>query len=351
MESITLDDFRAWNDQLAALLQAGIPLDIGLDASDNEFADTLKTINATIARRVNRGETLAEALEDDDRAVPSAYRSLVQLGLRSGDLNAGLDGSTRIAESADTACYTLHSAFIYPLILCGFAFVGAVVFCRYFVPSLAGIYSSLRLPPGPGLQVLETLRGTLPYWIIILPLALILWLARRWYLGPQHIFSASRTPVSWLPFVARTLFYERCANFAESLAGLLQRGNSFEESLPVVAEVCGDGRLAAGARSLAASLVENQTPSEQTPATLQFPPFLCWALLQSEATTGRPRALRMAADIYRLSAQRRQERLRIVVPMVVCVVLGGGVTLLYGLSLFVPIVELLRTLATGVPAK
>ena len=103
MESITLDDFRTWNDQLAALVQAGVPLDIGLDVSDREFAETLKTINATVARRVNRGESLVQALEDDDRAVPSTYRSLVQLGLRSGDLNAGLDGSTRIAESADTA--------------------------------------------------------------------------------------------------------------------------------------------------------------------------------------------------------------------------------------------------------
>jgi type II secretory pathway component PulF len=351
MESITLDDFRAWNDQLAALVQAGVPLDIGLATSDNEFADTLKTINATVARRVNRGESLQEAIEDDDRAVPSAYRSLVQLGLHCGDLNAGLDGSTRIAESADASRYTVRSAFIYPLILCGFAFVGVVVFCRYFVPSLAGIYHSLRLPPSAGLQVLETLRSTLPYWIIILPLALILWLARRWYLGPQHISSASHSPTSWLPFVARTLFYERCANFAESLAGLLERGTSFEESLPVVAEVCGDARLAAGARLLAASFDEKQTTSDQTPPALEFPPFLRWALLHSETTTGRPRALRMAADIYRLSAQRRQERLRIVVPIIVCVVLGGGVTLLYGLSLFFPVVELLRALATGVPAK
>jgi general secretion pathway protein F len=350
MESITLADFRAWNDQLAALVQAGVPLDVGLVASDDEFAETLKTINATVARRVNRGESLEEAIDDDDHAVPSAYRSLVLLGLRSGDLNAGLGGSTRVAESADASRYTFQSAFVYPLILCGFAFVGVIVFCRYFVPSLAGIYNSLRMSPGAGLQILESLRSTLPYWIVIPPLALLLWLFRRWHAGPQHVFSASRGPTSWLPTVARTLFYERCANFAESLATLLERGTSFEESLPVVAEVCGDRRLAEGARSLAAAYREGQNLSDQSSAALKFPPFMRWALLHSEATTGRPRALRMAADIYRLSAQRRQERLRIVAPIVVCVVLGGGVTLLYGLSLFVPIVELLRALASGSPA-
>jgi type II secretory pathway component PulF len=349
MESITLDDFRAWNDQLAALVQAGVPLDIGLEASDNQLAETLRTINATVARRVSRGESLEDAIEDDDRAMSSAYRSLVLLGLRSGDLNAGLDGSTRVAESADASRYTLQSAFIYPLILCGFAFIGVIVFCRYFVPSLAGIYSSLRMPPSASLQILEALRNTLPYWIVILPLALLVWLFRRWRAGTQHVFSARRTPKSWLPIVARTLFYERCANFAESLAGLLERGTSFEESLPVVAEVCGDGRLAKGARSLAASFEEGQNPNDEIPEAQQFPPFLRWALLHSEATTGRPRALRMAADIYRLSAQRRQERLRIAAPIVVCVVLGGGVTLLYGLSLFIPIVELLRALASGSP--
>ena len=55
----TLDDFVAWNDQLAALVQAGVPLDFGLGASGADLTESLKRINAAVARRVSRGESLS----------------------------------------------------------------------------------------------------------------------------------------------------------------------------------------------------------------------------------------------------------------------------------------------------
>jgi hypothetical protein len=55
----------------------------------------------------------------------------------------------------------------------------------------------------------------------------------------------------------------------------------------------------------------------------------------------------MAADIYRVSAARRQERLRTIVPLIACMVLGGSVTLLYGLALFLPVVQMLLGLASS----
>jgi hypothetical protein len=54
----------------------------------------------------------------------------------------------------------------------------------------------------------------------------------------------------------------------------------------------------------------------------------------------------MAAGIYRESAKRREEKLRVITPIIVCVLVGGGATLLYGLSLFVPLVQLLRAIAS-----
>jgi hypothetical protein len=54
--------------------------------------------------------------------------------------------------------------------------------------------------------------------------------------------------------------------------------------------------------------------------------------------------------MYRESAERRAARLRTLAPIVALVLFGGTVTLLYGLTLFVPVVELLRTLARYVIA-
>jgi general secretion pathway protein F len=348
MESPTLEDFVAWNDQLAALVEAGVPLDVGLGAPGTDVAETLKRINATVSRRVGRGETLDEAVEDDEQAMSPAYRSMVELGLRSGNLAAALVGSNRVAESVDESRYAIRASFIYPLVVCALAFVGLILFCLFLVPTLAAMNESLRIRPGSGLRVLQWLREMLPYWVAVPPLALLLFLARLWQTKSTDGASRARAAgiLARLPGMSQAAFQERCASFAESLSTLIESGVQVADSLPLAAGACGDASLAAAAQSLAASIKLGQSPSDDSPVVTRIPPFLRWALLHSEATTGRARALRMAADLYRQSAKRREERLRIVAPIVVCIVLGGGATLLYGLSLFVPVAQLLRALAS-----
>ena len=51
MRTATLDDFMALNDQLAALLQAGVPIDVGLGRSGPETLAQLQQIASTYSSR------------------------------------------------------------------------------------------------------------------------------------------------------------------------------------------------------------------------------------------------------------------------------------------------------------
>jgi type IV pilus assembly protein PilC len=353
MESATLEDFQALNEQLAALFEAGVPLEVGLGPPDQPAAQALERINATVVRRISRGETLAEALEGDDQDVPAEYRSFVQLGLRTGDLSAALDGSNRLAESADDSRYTWESSFVYPLIVCCLAFLGLVGFCLFLVPTLADQYESLREAPGPGLRVLLALGDALPYWGTIFPIALLLFLGWRWRARSRRRTGGLRSGITfgWLPGVARAAFQQRSANFAASLAALLDAGTPLDEGLRIAADGCGDANLRSGANQLAVAVNDGRMPGDDSQAAKRFPPFLRWALCHAEATTGRAHALHIAARMYQESAARRVERLRALAPLAVLVLVGGTVTLLYGLALFVPLVELLRAIAIGFQPK
>ena len=348
MHTATLDDFMAWNDQLAALAAAGVPLDVGLGRLEVDAATTLEKINATVARRVSRGESLAESLDDDEPTVPTPYRSLVQFGIRSGNLSTALHGSSRLAESIDESQYALRAAFFYPLIVCSLAYVGIVAFCLFFVPALENVYQGLRISSGSGLRVLQMLSDTLPYWVAVPPVAMLLWYFWRMWNRSRRSQSMAVTigDSTWIPGMSQVLFQERCANFAETVAKLLEKETPLEEALRLAAGASGDARLTKGAQALAAGLVQGELPADDSPEARRFPPFLRWALWHSETTIGRDRALRMAAGIYRQSAQRRADRLRLFAPMIVGIVLGGGVTLLYGLALFVPVAQMLRALAS-----
>jgi general secretion pathway protein F len=347
METATFEDYQALNEQLAALVEAGVPLDIGFVQPDSSVAKALERINATVARRVGRGETLTQALEGDDQDLPPAYRSLVQLGIRSGNISAGLDDSSRVADSFDDSQSAIESAFIYPLIICLLAFAGLICMCLFFVPALASLGESADIEPGPATRILEGLRNTMPYWATFVPLLLIAAIAWR-ILGRASRRSGGVQIgglVSWLPGVSQILFQERCARFSASLSELLRDGVPLEESLRIVADGSGDENLRDSGRRLADAVETSGFPPDDGLFAMQFPPFLRWAIWHSEATIGRPQALQIAARMYHDGAERRSERLRHLAPVVALVVLGGTVTLLYGLALFVPMTELLRGLA------
>jgi general secretion pathway protein F len=347
MATASLDDFLALNEQLAALIDAGVPLDMGLPEQRTSAAEQLKRINATIVRRVHRGESLDEALEGDDAEIPATFRSAMQFGLRTGKISETLDTSVQVAESVDDSRFTIETAFIYPLIICVIAYLGLIGFSLYLVPTLDEMYTSLNLTPGPGLRVLHLVRETLPYWAIILPIVLLaavsLWSRAKRRATTGNVFTG---PPRWLPGTSQTLFQERCSRFAASLAALLDNQVPFQEAVVIAGEASGDANLIEGANSLAAADQRSHLPADDGPIAMQFPPFLRWAIWHADATIGRARALEIAARMYREAAARRAERLRTFAPMVVLVLVGGTVTLLYGLTLFIPVVELLRTLAS-----
>lgn len=341
-----LDDFVALNEQLAALLDAGVPIEAGLPDGNQSPTATFERIQRSVARRVGRGETLEEALEGDDE-VPTGYRSLVQIGLHSDkNLAAGFDGASRVAGAADRIRYALDSALVYPLVVSVLAYAGMICLCVFFVPALENMYRTLRLPPGSGLRGLQLVRDALPYWIVALPVLLVVLVTWRMRFVRRHMATSAQAGLmAWLPGFSTVLYQLQCARLADALAELLGQGVPLDQALGVAAESTGSARLNEAVKRLSLAAQDGNLPTDDSPTALRFPPFLRWAIWHSEDTTGRVRALEIAAHMYRETVERRTQRLRTLAPMVAMVVFGGTVTLIYCLALFVPLVELLKALS------
>ncbi len=346
MEHATLDDLMALNDQLAALVEAGVPLELGLDGSVEDAAAALERINAAVARRVSRGESLVDALESDQQTIPARYRSVVQIGLKSGDMHAAIDAASQSAEFKDQTRYSIRSAFFYPLVVCFLAAVGLAGYCTFVVPKLEDFRQEFRMPEGAGLHTLQSLRGLVPGGLIILAVVVMVVVVRHFVTSGRHGSAGGGDGlIARLLGAARTGQLERYATFSQSLASLLAADVPIAEGLLLAAGVSGDAGLRAGAQQLAPMLHQGQAVSDEDPAAKAFPPFLRWALLRAEPAVDRVRTLEMAADLYRQSAARRSDRVRVVAPILTSVLVGGSAVLLYGLALFVPLVEMIENLA------
>ena len=269
----------------------------------------------------------------------------MQAGWRSGNVQAALASSSRLAEAAADNRYRARAAFFYPALVAILALLGAAAFARYVVPTLIGVYREFRIADSPTLRLIESLRTTLPWIATVVVVALIasllVWLTRR------HAPLADAAESHRAPRRADSRgpeFQRRLANGCEQLAALVEAQVPLLESLPLAAEACDEPTLiaAAGAYSVASA---QQNAADLQRAMLRFPPFLRWALWQPDESIDRVAALRIAAQVYRDAADRHVERTRLALPMIACIVLGGGATLLYGLLLFIPITNLMQSLA------
>ena len=100
---MTLNDLLALNQEIAALVRAGVPLERGLADLGADMPGRLGKAAASLAERTARGESLEQALADQAVTLSPAYRAVVQAGVRAGRLPAALEA---VAASAHRTAET-----------------------------------------------------------------------------------------------------------------------------------------------------------------------------------------------------------------------------------------------------
>jgi type II secretory pathway component PulF len=343
MATSTLAQYLALHDQLVALVKAGVPVHLGVPSRGSGAMAALERIGATVARRIGEGATVQQALED--RSVPAAYRSVAQLALVGGNLPAAIGGASRMAQAEEQSWHAVRAALRYPLVVCALAYIGLVLFCLFLVPTLENTYASMQIERGPGLALASELRSTLPYWVAVPPAALVLLVLALRISGHTSGTGQATRALAWLPGMSHVVRKQRLARFAETLAGHLEAGSSLPRGLESAAATWESDALAHETRGLAATLARGQAARDESRFAASLPPLLRWAIWHADETVGRPWALRMAAGAYRRSAERRVQRLRVMAPVVACLVIGGGVALAYALAVFLPVVQMLQGIA------
>ena len=135
---MTIDGLLALNDEIAALVRAGVPLEQGLADLGADMPGRLGKAAVALAERTARGESLDQALADQAVAISPTYRAVVQAGVRAGRLPAALEA---IAASAHRTAETQRAAVVavsYPLLVFAVVWVGLAIFSRTLAPQPRG---------------------------------------------------------------------------------------------------------------------------------------------------------------------------------------------------------------------
>ena len=342
---VSVDQLIALNDEMSALVRAGVPLERGLIDAGRELGGRLGRITTNLGNRLADGEELTQALNDPAHPMPAIYRAVVEAGIRSGRLAKALEGMARIARGYGESRRVVGMALLYPVLVMILAYALFVVFVVQIAPRFVEGFDSLGLPSSLPIRFMEGAGATIWYWAPVVPV-LFLILGFRWVFSGRST-SLDGTSISsamgLIRPVGRMLADYRSANFAELLALLIEHQVPLEEAVRLAGEASGNRSFRRAASSLADQLRQGVTGVVEDRGL--FPPLLAWMISAGHRQASLPLALVQIAHTYRSKAEARARMLQAGLPTLLMLTIGGGTVLCYGVTLFVPLTALWESLA------
>jgi general secretion pathway protein F len=321
---VTSRDRLLFTQELATLLNAGVPLDRALSiCSELTENRALREILADVLRQVRAGKSLAEALEAQGKAFSRLYVNMVRAGQASGTLAAIFERLAQLEAAAAEWRSQLISSLIYPALLTAVAVASLAVLMNVVVPRFAQVFESTGLPiPLPTYLLLETSRLIQTYgWIALLAVIAGAILFRRALQTPAGRERWDRFLLR-LPLVGDLLRRAETARFARTMATLVAGSVPLVQSLGLAKDVIGNRVMAASLDRVAQGVKRGEGIAAPVRQTGVFPPLAAHLLTVGEETGHLDTVFERLANIYDRETQTAVRRLTALFEPVV--ILGMG---------------------------
>ncbi len=237
--------FLAFNQEMAALLHAGLPLLQALDLVGGRMKQgTFRGVLQDVRDRVKTGEDLSEAFAVHRALFPRLYPSILKAGERSGELEQVIRRFIRYQKLVLDARKRVVSALVYPAVLICLSAIMITIMMTFVVPKFevffAGSQVTLPLITRIMLGIGTTIQAN---WVVILLVlgggAFFLW---QWRQTASGSLALDRLRLK-LPFLGPVLHRFALSEFCRSLATLLAGGMPLVPSLEIAVAAVGNGEV------------------------------------------------------------------------------------------------------------
>ena len=333
------DEFAFFNQQLAAMLRDGIPLEGALRRLCQEMrVGTLRAELQALEADLARGTPMADALQP--RQLPELYKRMILVGVKSGDLPGALTMLADYFQRQNSVWMRLKSMMVYPLIVMFVAFLIslalAILWNFVIGPSMGNMFGGMgvRLPAAT-IFALETLQTIWVFPVVLGAFFLLL---------AAIVF----VPVLRGKFLWRLPAFKEASvsRIAASLTLLLKNGVNLPEAIGLVKQLensaAAAGDLQRWQDKLAAGVAKF---SEVAAANRMIPPMFVWIV----ASAGEDLAagFNRAAEVYHSRAIYRTEIALYSVLPIASLFLGAVVLsqAFLVISMFLPFIAMLNGLS------
>ncbi len=223
---VPVQEFVIFNQELAALLKAGLPLLQTLDLMLERMHNSVfKAVLIDVRDRVKSGEDLSEAFAAHGDLFPRLYPSSLKAGEKSGELEQVIRRFIRYMKLVLDARRRVVSALVYPAVLVVLSVGMIAIMAIYVVPKFMSFFSELGTDlPFLTQVVLSISTFASQNWPIILVALVVGGLAyRSWGNTESGRLTIDRVKLR-LPFLGPVLHRFAMSEFCRSLGTLLAGG-------------------------------------------------------------------------------------------------------------------------------
>jgi type II secretory pathway component PulF len=243
--SVSRSDVEMFTRELGSLLAAGMPLSKALKilVRESEKPAFARLVEA-IYDNVSNGMSLGDAMRQWPKVFPPVYIAMVQAGETGGFLELVLSQIADFRSRERDLMSRVHSALVYPVVLCVLVVVILVFMLTYFIPRFSSIFTEFggNLPRLTEIVVAAS-NVLLRYWIIIAAAAIMAIIGIKTWISRPEGKAAWDGWVLKLPVLGRLSSRFAFVRFARMLGTLISSGVPLITALQVAKESIGNSRL------------------------------------------------------------------------------------------------------------
>jgi type IV pilus assembly protein PilC len=334
-------EFIAFNQELATLLKAGMPLVQSLDILRQRVANPVfKGVLDDIHGRVRAGTALSDAFEEHGELFPPVYAASLMAGERSGDLDGVIRRYVAYAKVVSAVRRRTLSALIYPaiLVLLMLLLVGIVVL--RVVPAFSGFYATFDEELPASTQVIVAVSDVLvanSLLFFVLGVAAVGGTV-AWFRQPAQRARLDRVLLG-LPMVGPIARKFATAQLARTLATLLGGGIPLVQAIDIAGRSMTNRYLAGELEKVGRRVREGESFAGALLARGMFPDVATKMVEVGESTGALREMLNSLADFYDEEIETEVGRFITVIEPALLVVMGVVVAVIV-LALYMPLFEL-----------
>jgi type IV pilus assembly protein PilC len=338
---IKRQEFLVFNQELATLLKAGMPLVQSLDILRQRVSNpTLKGVLDAVYDRVKAGTALSDAFAEHGELFPGVYAASLMAGERSGNLDSVIRRYVLYEKIIGGVRRRTISALIYPAILIAMMIVLIGIIVLRVVPAFADFYGNFGKPLPLSTQVIVGVSNfaVSNLLLILVVTAGVVTAVVLWTRSPGQRSRAHHLLLR-LPWAGETLRKFATAQLARTLATLLGGGIPLVNALEISVRSISNRYLAGELEDVRRQVQEGESFSAALRARGVFPDVAVKMVEVGESTGALQEMLNSLADFYDEEIETEVARFITLIEPVLLIIMGAVIATVV-LALYMPLFEL-----------